>query len=195
MDKLRHVPQVGGVGGTIGPDLTYIGYRKSAEWLDMWLKNPAGWKKNTLMPNFYFKDRTRDALVAYLATLKGQDYKVKPWDDPSVSGDPVKRGESLFNHAGCVGCHGVKGQGGYNNNNVVGGLIPSLTMVSEGYSKEELAEKISKGVPHPAKDDPNGAEPMIHMPSWGEMLSKDEIESLVEYLYSLKPKSASSDGW
>lgn len=188
--------RVGGEGGVIGPDLTFIGFRKSPEWLDLWLKNPSHWKHNTLMPNFFLKDNVRKALVAYLASLKGEAYLAgsKPWDSPELKEDPVKRGEAIFSHAGCAGCHGAGGKGGYPNNNVVGGLIPSLINVSDGYSKEELAEKIRKGVPQSASEDPNSPAPMIHMPAWSQVMKDDEIESLVEYLYSLKPKG-SGESW
>ena len=54
--------QVGGKGGILGPDLTFVGFRKSADWIDLWLKSPEGWKHNTLMPNFYLKEPVREAL-------------------------------------------------------------------------------------------------------------------------------------
>lgn len=187
--------RVGNEGGALGPDLTFIGFRKSREWLDLWLKNPPAWKKNTVMPNFFFKDNIREAIVDYLVTLKGQEFKEKPWDAAEVKSDPVKRGEVLFNRLGCVGCHGNFGKGGYPNNNVVGGLIPSLTMVADGYSKDELKDKIRKGVPQSAKADPNGETPMLHMPSWGEVLKDDELDALVEYLYSLRPAKTGEDAW
>jgi mono/diheme cytochrome c family protein len=189
--------RVGGEGGVLGPDLTYVGFRKSPEWLDLWLKNPHGWKKNTVMPNFYLNDRTRKSLVAYLSSLKGEAYKngKEPWNAPELASDPVKRGETIFEHVGCTGCHAKGGKGGYPNNNVVGGQIPSLTMVADGYSKEELKDKLRKGVPESAKADANGPAPMIHMPAWGEVLKEDELDALVEYLYSLRPPKAAGDEW
>ncbi len=105
-------------------------------------------------------------------------------------GAPVKRGEMLFSRVGCVGCHGKAGSGGYPNNNVVGGRIPTLTLVADGYSKEELKTKLKIGVPKSAKEDPSGAEPMIHMPAWGTVLKEDEIDALADYLISLKPKAS-----
>lgn len=187
---------VNGKGGVLGPDLTYIGFRKSPEWLDLWLKDPHAWKKNTLMPNFYLKDDVRQALVTYLASLKGEAYKENaPWNRPEYMEDSVKRGEKIFKSVGCVGCHGNAGVGHYPNNNVVGGQIPALKTVADGYSKEELKDKIRKGVPESAKDDPNGPAPMIHMPEWGQVLKDDELDALVDYLYSLRPAPASGDGW
>src|SRR5437773_230600 len=65
---------IGEAGGRYGPDLTYVGFRKSPEWLAMWLSNPHGWKKNTVMPNLHLPDHVRDALVAYLGLQKGQAF-------------------------------------------------------------------------------------------------------------------------
>jgi mono/diheme cytochrome c family protein len=188
--------QIGNEGAAVGPDLTMVGFRKTPQWIDLWLKDPVSWKKDTVMPRFYLKDNVRGALVAYLASLKGQDWKGQPpWNAPDLMNDPVKRGERLYNRLGCVGCHGKAGRGGYPNNNVVGGKIPSLTLAADGYSKDELKKKISQGVPKPAKNDPNGPEPMVSMPSWGQVLKDDELNALVEYLYSLRPAVSKSEQW
>ncbi len=182
-------------GGQAGPDLTYVGFRKSPEWLDLWLKDPAAWKPGTAMPNFKLQDNVRADIVAYMSTLKGDAYRQDPpWDAPKFAGDPVKRGEALFQYAGCVGCHGVKGAGGYVNNNVVGGKIPALTFTADGYSKEELKDLLAKGrVSTP--EDPSKPAPLIAMPAWGQVLKEDEIEALVEYVYSLRPAKQAGDDW
>lgn len=182
---------IGEAGNEWGPNLTLIGFRKTPEWLDLWLKNPHSWNQKTVMPNFNLKDETRADLVAYLSAQKGQAWgKEYPWRAADVAALPAaERGKFIFNKAGCVACHGQFGGGGYPNNNVAGGLIPTLTMVSEGYSKPELHNKIQNGqISLP--NDPNGPKPMIFMPKWGDQLKQDEIDALVEYLYSLKPKPA-----
>jgi mono/diheme cytochrome c family protein len=187
--------RIGDEGGQYGPDLTFVGYRKTPQWLDVWFKNPHAWKSNTPMPNFNFPDNVRKALVEYLAVQKGDIYrKNPPWNTPDLMADSVKRGAVIYDRVGCVGCHGRNGVGGYPNNNVVGGKIPSLTKVAEGYSKEELRNKIRTGV-HPAKADMSGAEPMIYMPEWGKVLKADEIDALADYLISLKPKSSSGESF
>ena len=187
--------RIGNKGGTLGPDLTYIGFRKSPEWLDLWLKNPHAWKPNTSMPNFYLKENVRKELVKYLSSLKGQDYQNNPpWNDPSIT-HPIQKGKVIFERVGCVGCHGIEGKGGYPNNNVVGGKIPSLTLVADGYSKDELIEKLNKGVPHPQKAVSSEPDPMIFMPSWGEILQKEELDALADYLISLCPARTGADAW
>lgn len=184
---------VGEGGGKYGPDLSYVGFRKSQAWLDVWLKNPHAWKPNTAMPNFHLSDAVRRDLVAYLTQLKGEaDKKQAPWNTEAMKADPVKRGQAIFSRVGCTGCHGPTGEGGYPNNNVVGGKIPSLTFVADGYSKEELKARIRNGV-KPEKADPRGPEPMLYMPAWGEILKDDEIDALADYLISLRPKKTGSD--
>ncbi|MBI2387909.1 MAG: cytochrome c [Elusimicrobia bacterium] len=182
--------KVGDLGSAVGPDLTMVGMRHNPEWLDLFIKDPQAWKKDTLMPNRRMSDDARKAVVAYMAMLKGQDWGkgARPWDAPSLIKDPVARGRVIYNRAGCVGCHGIDGAGGYPNNNVKGGLIPPLKKASEGFSKAELTAKIKKGVPQSQKADENGPAPLIRMPAWGEALDDKEIEAVADYLLSLSGK-------
>ncbi len=191
--------RIGGSGGDTGPDLSYVGFRHSAAWLDQWLKNPQAWQPGTLMPNPRLSDRTRAALVAYLASLKGQEFHgVPPWDAPSEAGqDAVPRGKMIYLKAGCVACHGTDGRGGHHNNNVPGSLIPPLSSVAGSYTLSELERKIRFGS-KPAKQDPAGPEPLVSMPAWGQALSPGDIEAVSRYLLSLGGKSKQSgpeSGW
>lgn len=194
--KKCHV--VNGVGGALGPDLTFVGFRKSPEFLDVWLKDPRAWKADVSMPNFHFKDNVRADIVAYLASLQGQGYLeggAKPWAHAELAGDSVKRGEEIYKRVGCVTCHNKVGKGGYPNLNAVGGLVPSLSMVADGFSKAELVQKIMEGVAHPAKADEAGAAPLLAMPAWEKKLNKEEVEAIADYLMTLKPKGASDGDW
>jgi mono/diheme cytochrome c family protein len=147
------------------------------------------------MPTYKLKDHVRADLVAYLSSLKGEIYRENPpWNRPDLMDNKVKRGEMLFNRVGCAGCHGAAGQGGYPNNNVVGGKILSLTYSADGYSKEEMNTLIHKGrISLPA--DPSQPAPMIRMPVWGDYLKEDEIDALVEYVFSLRPANQPKDDW
>lgn len=182
--------KVGDAGNDWGPDLTNLGFRKSADWIDHWLKDPHAWNPKTVMPNFNLKDNTRADLVAYLAAQKGQAWKVKPWETEAAKAlTAPERGRILFNSVGCVSCHAKDGYGGYPNNNVAGGLISSLTKVAEGYSKPELHNLIKHGAV-PIPNDSNAPAPMLQMPKWSDQLSAKEIDLVVEYLFSLAPKSS-----
>jgi mono/diheme cytochrome c family protein len=188
---------MGNLGGEYGPNLGFIGHRKSAVWLDQWLQNPHAWRAQTVMPNFHLKEDIRKDLVAYLAAQKGEAFDAtggRPWNTPELmAGDKIKRGEVLFNKAGCVACHSQNGRDGYPNNNVVGGQIPALTKVSEGYTKAELINKIRNGVPQPASADPSKPAPMVYMPTWGKVLKDDEIEAVASYLISLGGAAGKAD--
>ncbi|MBI2363307.1 MAG: c-type cytochrome [Elusimicrobia bacterium] len=189
---------VAGVGGSLGPDLTFVGFRKEPAFLDTWLKDPGAWKADVSMPNFHFQPGVRADLVAYLSTLKGEGYLAaarRPWDAPEFSADPVKRGEEIYRRTGCISCHNKGGKGGYPNNNVVGGLVPALVNVSDGFTKEEVVKKVLEGVRHPVKQDPAGPEPLLYMPKWEEKLKKDEVEAVADYLFSLKPKTSGGESW
>lgn len=185
---------VAGSGGSVGPDLTFAGFRHGPEWLDLWLKDPAAWKPGTLMPNKHLSPSARAAIVSYLGTLKGQDWPkgARPWN---AGGDAVARGRTLYLRAGCVACHGPNGAGGHPNNNVPGGMIPALSTVSETFSKQELVSKIKRGVPAPVKKDPGGPAPLVAMPSWGEVLDDAELSDVADYLLSLKPSGAVRSDW
>ncbi|HVE14812.1 MAG TPA: c-type cytochrome [Elusimicrobiota bacterium] len=189
--------RIGAEGGTTGPDLSYVGFRKSARFLELWLENPSAWQPDTVMPNFHLNEPTRKALAAYLSTLKGQAFASgpKPWDAPEYAGDSVRRGEVLYERVGCVTCHGKAGKGGYHNNNVIGAMVPSLLHAADGFTKAELERRIAVGVRSPVKADPAGAEPFLYMPAWSELLSPAEISALADYLISLKPKGGPQDAW
>jgi mono/diheme cytochrome c family protein len=182
--------QIGDKGHAWGPDLTMLGFRKSAAWIDLWLKDPHAWNPKTVMPNFNLNEATRGDLVAFLSSQKGQAWGQKPWTTPEAAALPAaERGKLIFNSVGCVSCHAKDGYGGYPNNNVAGGLVNSLTLVSEGYSKAELHEKIRGGVT-PIPNDSKAPKPMLQMPKWGDTLSPAEIDAVVEYLFTVGPKKA-----
>jgi mono/diheme cytochrome c family protein len=187
----RACHRIGADGSDGGPDLTLVGFRHSRLWLDTWLKSPQAWRPGTLMPSPELSEKAREAIADYLATLRGQDFASGlPWNSPELKDKPIGRGLLIYGRAGCIACHGKDGRGGYPNNNVKGSAIPALASVSQTYTKAELARKIKNGVT-PAKADPAGPEPLVAMPKWGETLSDDDINAVVEYLFSLKPGTSS----
>ena len=182
--------QVGDKGHNWGPDLTMIGFRKSSAWLDTWLKNPHEWNQKTIMPDFNLNDGARADLVAYLSAQKGQAWAERPWLTAHAKTLPkVEQGKIIFDKAGCVTCHAQGGAGGYPNNNVAGGLIPALKLVSDGYTKQELLQKIKDGAV-PIPNDATQPLPLLVMPKWKEQLKDSEISAVVDYLFTLKPKAA-----
>ncbi len=169
---------IGNVGGNAGPDLTFVGFRRSRAWLAAWLADPHAWKPDTLMPDFKLSDGDRGAIVDYLAQLRGQDFGAhRPWLNEK------QPGRALFARAGCVACHGPEGRGGHPNVNVAGGQVPALPALVRTYTRDELIAKIRRGA-KPDKLEPNGPEPAA-MPPWGEVLIDDELGAVADYLLAI----------
>jgi mono/diheme cytochrome c family protein len=98
-------------------------------------------------------------------------------------------GLKVFQEYGCIVCHGEgANHGAHNINAQTGQQIPSLIHVEDSYTKDELIAKIRNGVPVVAKLDTNGPTPPLYMPSFKNLLTDRQIEDLIDYLYSLKPK-------
>lgn len=104
-------------------------------------------------------------------------------------------GAGLYKTKGCVMCHGEEAKGGVPNRYSLSETIPALDKVAEGYTEDELKEKIRKGVPSVAKKDPKGHVAILLMPSWEDKLAQDELDAVVAYLMSLalKGEGASKD--
>jgi mono/diheme cytochrome c family protein len=93
----------------------------------------------------------------------------------------------------CAACHGVGGKGGVHNFNAQSGqAVPPLNDVADGYTKPELIAKIQIGVPIEPKLDPHGPVPPLYMPGFKDILTDDQLNDLVAYLFSLKPKGQES---
>ena len=183
--------RVGGLGGgQAGPDLTTVGHRHSVEWMTVWMEDPSAWKPGTTMPRYKLTAEAQRDVVAYLASLKGAHYRASPpWNSAALKANPSRRGEMIYVRAGCVTCHGERGRGGFPNNNVVGNQVPGLTHARDGFSIEELKERIRLGRrPEPA--DAKALPPLLSMPAWKDVLTEDELDDLVVYLRGLAPAPA-----
>jgi nitric oxide reductase subunit C len=62
---------IGGVGGTVGPDLTRVGARQTKEWIEEQLRDPKSHKPDSIMPSFAKLPAADIANLAdYLSGLK-----------------------------------------------------------------------------------------------------------------------------
>jgi cbb3-type cytochrome oxidase cytochrome c subunit len=61
---------VGAMGSPIGPDLSRIGARRDAAYLDKWLRDPAQQKPTAHMPKIAMSEQDVRALASYLASLR-----------------------------------------------------------------------------------------------------------------------------
>jgi mono/diheme cytochrome c family protein len=102
----------------------------------------------------------------------------------------VASGRAVYARYGCAACHGVDGKGGFANPNAeTDSKVPGVTFVAEGYTRGELRRKILDGFATIGKKDPNGPRPPFRMPGWAGQMTDREVADLVEYLWSLYPKS------
>ncbi len=108
----------------------------------------------------------------------------------AVADAPAERGRAVFARYGCAACHGADGKGGFPNPNAeTDGKVPGVTFVAEGYTRAELRRKILEGLATVGKADPKGPRPPFRMPGWAGLMSDTELSDLVDYLWSLYPKS------
>lgn len=62
---------IGGIGGQIGPDLTKVGGRRSADWIEQQIKDPKSHYPNSVMPSFaQLPDKDVKAIADYLSGLR-----------------------------------------------------------------------------------------------------------------------------
>jgi len=102
----------------------------------------------------------------------------------------VVRGRAVYEHWGCASCHGDLGVGGFANpNSETEGKVPGVNFVAEAYTKGELRKYILTGAASIGKADPNGQLPPYRMPGWTGQMTDRDAGDLVEYLFSIYPKS------
>jgi mono/diheme cytochrome c family protein len=110
--------------------------------------------------------------------------------EPPASDTAVARGHVVYARYGCAACHGADGKGGFANTNAeTEGKVPPVIFVAEGFTKRELRRKILDGFATVGKKDAQGPRPPYRMPGWAGEMSDREVSDLVEYLWSLYPKS------
>jgi len=106
---------------------------------------------------------------------------------PPGADNPVQLGHDLVDHLGCLYCHGLGGREGIENPNAVRKHVPA-------WDSEEFVRRypVDDGVRYviekgrtPAKD-PKAEGSPIPMPPWGNRLTKDEMDAVVAYIWSLR---------
>ncbi len=89
--------------------------------------------------------------------------------------DPtIAYGGRLFVSFACSACHGMQGKGG------VDAAVPALATVSSSMSPVQIATIIEDGVPGQAAS--NGGTTGPYMPTWRNILSKEQVAALTAYI-------------
>ena len=158
----------------IGPDLSRIGSKTSAEWVFGWLKDPRSYNPRTRMPNFQFNEDQAEAITAYLMKVSGEsDYTPVP---SLPAGGDLERGEVLVETVGCLACHAV---GEKTKVRELRGtsydIAPELTRVGSKVNRSWLYDWIRN---------PRHFNPTTKMPSL--RLTEQEARDVVSYLMSLR---------
>jgi cbb3-type cytochrome oxidase cytochrome c subunit len=176
---------VGGLGGKVGPALDDVGLRRSPEWMLQHFRDPQSVTPGSVMPRFGFSETEARALTDFLLHLRERNVT----SSLSALMNPVERGREVYRKYGCAGCHAPEGKGGVPNPNAkTAEQVPGLTYVADGYTPAELKARIVKGQKEiPALDPKRPAAP-LYMPAWGGVIKDAEIDDLIAYLISLKPK-------
>lgn len=129
--------------------------------------------------------------IAVAVRLTARPPAPHPVAPPAVeNGTAIARGRTVYAQYGCAACHGADGKGGFSNPNAeTEGKVPAVIYVAEGYTRGELRRKILDGLATIGKADPKGPRPPYRMPGWVGQMTDAETAALVEFLFSLYPKS------
>lgn len=100
-----------------------------------------------------------------------------------VSDDPIARGRLLFSSSGCVACHTVSNLSSGTVGPVLNGLATRGGDMVAGLTVEEY---IYQSVMDPSAHVAEGFADNIMPKNFGEILSEDEINDLVNFLLSLE---------
>ncbi len=143
------------------------------------------------MPPFLMADKDAEALTAWIlglsrSNIPPQFLTLRAPEQEQVPPSGIAKGRYVYEKYGCAACHGADARGGVRNYNSQYDVTPNLRRAVATYTREEIKEKISEGVPFIAKHDPKGPQPPSYMPAWKSKIKGDELESLVSYLISIK---------
>lgn len=184
--------RIGSTGRFVGPDLTWVGVRKTEEWEQIWLADPPAFKPDTFMPNFHIPEKGLEALTTFLHAQQGHENSdSQEWEFRAnffLGNNAKERGELVFKRFACWACHGEAGSGGIKNPNMAPDeIMPSLKETAVKYTQDELLAKLKqKATVEPL--DPDRPAPPFFCPDYGNYMDKSESRDLYAYLKSFAPK-------
>ena len=96
------------VGGDLGPELTRVGSKVKPEWLEQWLRDPAGFAPNTKMSHYRFDDKQVALISGFLLSKTDSDFLANVHLEPATQ-QQIAHGRSLVVEFGCASCHQING--------------------------------------------------------------------------------------
>ena len=186
--------RIGKTGRFVGPNLTWLGIRKTSEWETVWLRDPNAYKPGTFMPNFHLGEKEIEALTTYLESLTGGENETsREWESITaffLDARPRERGRLVAERLACWSCHGPNLDEGVKNPNArPDGFVPPINTAYLDFGEEDLAAIIMEGS-KPLKGDAEGQTPPFSCPPWKDALDESELDDLLSYLDSIVPESA-----
>ena len=168
--------QLDGSGGTIGPDLTTVGIRRSRAEIEQMIRDPQRVVPGTAMPRVAMPDGWITLLADYLSGSRADTASAQPTHAvPAPLGAPAARTYVRF----CAACHGDRGEGdGSNAANLP--VRPARHADARTMSlrpDDSLYDAIAGGGWIMGKS--------ARMPPFGATLAPDDIRGLVAYIRSL----------
>ncbi len=110
-----------------------------------------------------------DAIAAYI--LAGF-----PHTGASYDANPAKASD-IYTAYACIDCHGQVGQKGASNPLSADKVVPTLRNPNDNVSQSDMRTTLVDGsIPAP------GTKGVIFMPAWGQILSVDQVNTVLPYL-------------
>jgi nitrite reductase (NO-forming) / hydroxylamine reductase len=180
----------GGGDSATGPDLKGVTQRRTEDWLNRWIKDPAGMLKSdsaaqelakkypNAMPSLPVDDNELKQLVAYFKSQDGEAPKTAKFEP--LSDKEFSEAKDIFFQR-CSGCHGAKRWGATGPSLLPDSHIKNASEIAGGGTR-------SKGT--------EGLEAILYnglpggMPPWGKegVLDKRQINLMARYIQMTPPE-------
>lgn len=188
---------VEGQGGRLGPDLTRVSERRSAEYVWRMIEDPQRTVPGTMMPRVPMTRGTRELIVGYLtngtsaATIpNGVERGAARPAAPVQATRSASHPPTLYRRF-CAPCHGAQGRG--DGPNATHLPVPPAVHADSAFMARRTDDRLFDAIY--AGGYPLGRS--ATMPAFGATLSRDEIWALVGYLRALcrcTPPAWATDG-
>lgn len=178
-----HLPCLGchtlnGSGGKIGPDLSSVRTRRSAEYIAAMISDPHRVVPAAAMPRTLMLPATRELVIRYLQTRPGNATGATPASATPLPSAATVDAPALY-AKWCASCHGAKGKGDGPN-------AASLPVKPAAHSdKAAMSARPDDSLYDTIAGGGEIMNRSPRMPAFGASLSAAEIRALVAYIRTL----------
>jgi cytochrome c551/c552/cytochrome c553 len=172
-----------------GPDLSQIGERDNAGWIERWLESPHALRPGAIMPVMFTEDDAgkaeRYAVAHYLASLGGPvRTNRKPLNEKDRA-DSARRGQALYNNLGCTACHSAPNKTATKTSETSFIASEASHFPLTGLGSKTTPEKLAEYLQDPLAHDPSGRMPRM-------LLQQNEAIDLAHFLCQSKVEGLST---